>query len=901
MITTDYSSVFRLSQILLLVLLCFGCALDGRSQDQTRTGVGIPATRTWTDSTGKFKIEAQLLSIADDLVRLRKADGKEISLPADRLSPVDLAFIQSEMVKSLDQKIVNVALSANHDVTKKVSYRPKSLALTEEKPSSLKSLPDNLSKSPLFGEIPLGDADNTVLVVLDTTSDSKLILIVDQNNDKDLTNDTVVEDISERPGEWKGYALIDVRYHSGTQPVSMTFYRTKRSTPRSLAYYPNTKRVGLLKLGIEEYSVSVSEMSTTANFSTGSLAIDFFGKGKLVAVEPKEFVIGDLSCELVELSPDGTSMKIRCQSIANERRLNIELEPVHVINDFIRTYSPSVIELSKERPFALKAEPKYLSSEPLYGSIALGDAETQVCVVVDEPADATPRIFVDTNGDTDLTNDGDGAWSEKNGPRVELNGRIFHVNYKDSQEPYSLRFYRLLGKSDRLNYYRDTLRKGKVRIAGKEYRLAIYNDNNDGRFDDLSRCHVILDLRNSTNEPEPLAVKSSEWTLHASQSMRLGNSTAKVHSVSADGRRLTLRAPSKKINFDGRLALVGEQVPDLKLKSLNGEPYVLQSQPEDYDYTLLHIWDSRTECLEHLPEIARIANRYRNSRVRMVGIYLGADRNLAEEATRAWSLDFTQLWDERGSESPLMSLFYNSYGLAAPRVVILNASNLVVEANANDPWSLEKRVTTFLGKGDAAVLVEEPQKPVPVSVPSRPMEFAIPESVDQLTHLSLYGQRGITDDDIKKLAQAKQLTWIELYGTSVTDEGLEHLAALTQLESLFLGETGISDAGLAKLSPLTQLKCLNIQKNPKITDAGLATLRGMKDLEVINLYGAHVTDTGLQQLEVLTKLRHLNVTATLVGPMGQQAIRDVVPDCSFTKYPDEWLPSFGQKSPNREL
>lgn len=61
-------------------------------------GVQAPAPlpakgrRTWTDATGKFKIEAELVRVADGKVELKKTDGTTISVPLDKLSAADQAI-----------------------------------------------------------------------------------------------------------------------------------------------------------------------------------------------------------------------------------------------------------------------------------------------------------------------------------------------------------------------------------------------------------------------------------------------------------------------------------------------------------------------------------------------------------------------------------------------------------------------------------------------------------------------------------------------------------------------------------------------------------------------------------------------------------------------------------------
>jgi thiol-disulfide isomerase/thioredoxin len=58
--------------------------------------LAVAETRTWTDSTGKHKIEAELLSTKGGKVRLRRDDGKEITIALDRLSEEDQAFVKEQ-------------------------------------------------------------------------------------------------------------------------------------------------------------------------------------------------------------------------------------------------------------------------------------------------------------------------------------------------------------------------------------------------------------------------------------------------------------------------------------------------------------------------------------------------------------------------------------------------------------------------------------------------------------------------------------------------------------------------------------------------------------------------------------------------------------------------------------
>jgi thiol-disulfide isomerase/thioredoxin len=56
--------------------------------------------RTWTDRTGKFKITGELVEVQDGKALLRRGDGKEISVPLERLSDADQQFAKEHGDKS---------------------------------------------------------------------------------------------------------------------------------------------------------------------------------------------------------------------------------------------------------------------------------------------------------------------------------------------------------------------------------------------------------------------------------------------------------------------------------------------------------------------------------------------------------------------------------------------------------------------------------------------------------------------------------------------------------------------------------------------------------------------------------------------------------------------------------
>jgi thiol-disulfide isomerase/thioredoxin len=58
-------------------------------------GTSLAEVRTWTSADGKFKVEAEMLSVHEGKVSLRKADGTEVVVPLTKLSEADRQFVTS--------------------------------------------------------------------------------------------------------------------------------------------------------------------------------------------------------------------------------------------------------------------------------------------------------------------------------------------------------------------------------------------------------------------------------------------------------------------------------------------------------------------------------------------------------------------------------------------------------------------------------------------------------------------------------------------------------------------------------------------------------------------------------------------------------------------------------------
>ena len=94
---------------------------------------------------------------------------------------------------------------------------------------------------------------------------------------------------------------------------------------------------------------------------------------------------------------------------------------------------------------------------------------------------------------------------------------------------------------------------------------------------------------------------------------------------------------------------------------------------------------------------------------------------------------------------------------------------------------------------------------------------------EQVVQLKLTNQ-AVTDLDLEKIKQFKNLRQLQLEKTKVTDEGMDQIKSMQSLEQLNLYGTAISDKGLEKLSSCKNLKTLFLWKT-NATAEGIAKLK----------------------------------------------------------------------------
>ena len=98
--------------------------------------------RTWTDSTGAYTVQAELVGETAGTVQLRRTDGRIVSLPLERLSAADQAYMRKQRggseapVEPADPLVpspvsVTIELLSGAKVTGRISARDDQAVMVE--------------------------------------------------------------------------------------------------------------------------------------------------------------------------------------------------------------------------------------------------------------------------------------------------------------------------------------------------------------------------------------------------------------------------------------------------------------------------------------------------------------------------------------------------------------------------------------------------------------------------------------------------------------------------------------------------------------------------------------------------------------------------------------------------
>ena len=310
-----------------------------------------------------------------------------------------------------------------------------------------------------------------------------------------------------------------------------------------------------------------------------------------------------------------------------------------------RMYMPSSVKFSPNKPAGVTVEPHY-NGTPQYATITIGNGTpNQFTIVSDESDGHEPKLYLDLNGDGDLTNDGTGDWQikqeSKDGGLPSYSGTwTFSPGWKNADGSntvgqYALNFYWQPGRGQ-LNYYNASARVGKITIGGKVFDVTLLENDSDGLFNKLYDHSKPIVIGDRPTKPVWLLLDGDQHDIRGTFPFAGMNYLA---TVTDDGSKLTM-VPTMKVilpprpNVDKTTMLeAGVEAPDFEALAWNADQTKLDTSNRfklsDFrgkKIVVVDMWATWCgPCMRGIPHLSKVAEAVSGQDVAVIALNTSDD------------------------------------------------------------------------------------------------------------------------------------------------------------------------------------------------------------------------------------------------------------------------------------
>lgn len=365
-----------------------------------------------------------------------------------------------------------------------------------------------------------------------------------------------------------------------------------------------------------------------------------------------------------------------------------------------RMYMPEASKLSLSKPAEVTKEPKYAGTRK-YAQVTIGNGTPNRFTLVSEEIEGQePRIYLDLNGDGDLTNDNTGNWQTKKqgneGSAPSYSGTwAFTPAWKSAsgevRGEYALNFYWQPGRGQ-LNYYSASARVGKISVDGKTYDVTLIENDSDGVFNKLYDPNKPIVVGERQTKPVWLLLDGDQFDIRGTFPFGGLNYLATVYD---DGSTLDLKPkmkvvqPPRPTSTKVTALQAGVEAPDFEAlvwkagqTKIDTSNRVKLSDFRGKKIVVVDMWATWCgPCMKGIPHLSKVAEAVRGQDVEVIALNTSDEEEPFEQFANGKGRDykFTLARDPAGRDENGNTIARRLYGVTGiPATFVIDKTGKIV-------------------------------------------------------------------------------------------------------------------------------------------------------------------------------------------------------------------------------